>query len=80
MRDGRDPVPMEINSAILIKLLDMTTTQEEADIIIVQQVAHVQAEIVLMIADDTDIFVDLIHFCCQGDISSSVMMVSPIQG
>ncbi len=38
-----DPVPVEINSGILIKLLDMTTAQEEADSIIVQQVAHVQA-------------------------------------
>ncbi len=51
-----------------------------ADTIIVQQVAHVQAERVLMMDDDTDIFVLLIHICCQGDISSSVMMVSPIQG
>ncbi len=34
---GSDPVPVEINSGILIKLLNMTTTQEEADTIIVQQ-------------------------------------------
>ncbi len=40
---GSDPVPVEINSGILIKLVDMTPTQEEADIIIVQKVAHVQA-------------------------------------
>ncbi len=77
---GSDPVPLEINSGILIKLLNMTTTQEDADTIIVQQVAHVQAERVLMVADKTDIFVLLLHFCSQGDISSSVMMVSPIQG
>ena len=35
-----------------------------------------------MVADDTDIFVLLFHFCCQGDIpaSTSVLMVSPIRG
>ncbi len=58
----------------------MTTTQQEADTIIVQQVAHMQAERILMMTDDTDIFVLLVHFSFQGDISSSVMMVSLIQG
>ena len=35
-----------------------------------------------MVADDTDVFVLLFHFCCQGDIpaSTSVLMVSPIRG
>ncbi len=33
-----------------------------------------------MVADDIDIVVLLLHICCQGDISSSVMIVSPIQG
>ena len=34
-----------------------------------------------MVADDTDIFVLLLHFCCQGDIpvSTSVLVVSPIR-
>ncbi len=77
---GSDPVSVDINSCILIKVMDMTTTQEEADTIIVQHVAHVQAERVLMVADDTDIFVLLLHVCYQGDISSSVMMVCLIQG
>ena len=36
----------------------------------------------LVVADDTDIFVLLLHFCCLGDIpaSTSVLMVSPIRG
>ncbi len=73
---GSDPVPVEINSGILIKLLDMTTNQEETDTIIVHQVAYMQAERVLMMADDTDIFVLLLPFCCQGDISSSVLLAA----
>ena len=36
----------------------------------------------LVVADDTDIFVLLLHLCCQGDIpaTTSVLMVSPILG
>ncbi len=49
---------------------------------IVQQVAEVKAKKVLVVADDIDILVLLLHFCCQGDIpaSTSVLMVSPIRG
>ena len=47
-----------------------------------QQVAEVKAKKVLVVADDTETFVILLHFCCQGDIpaSTSVLMVSPIRG
>ena len=43
--------------------------------------AEVKAKRVLVVADDTDIFIILLHFCCQGDISAStsVLMVSPIR-
>ena len=60
----------------------MKTTQEEADTMIVQQVAEVKAKKVLVVADNTDIFVLLLHLCCQGDISASTsaLMVSPIRG
>ena len=79
---GSDPVPVEINRGVIVKRQDMTTTQEEADTMIVQQVAEVKAKKVLVVADDTDIFVLLLHFCCLGDIpaSTSVLMVSPIRG
>ena len=48
----------------------MKTTQEEADILIVQQVAEVKAKKVLVVADDTGIFVLLVHLYCQGGIPS----------
>ena len=49
---------------------------------IVQHVAEVKAKQVLVVADDTDIVVLLLHFCFQGDIpaSTSALMVSPIRG
>ena len=53
---------------------------EEANTIIIQQVARVEAGTFLVIADDTDIFILLLHFCHLGNISCNVMMVSPIQG
>ena len=75
-------MPAEINRGVINKRQDMKTTQEEADTMIVQQVAEVKAKQVLVVADDTDIFVLLLHLCCQGDIpaTTSVLMVSPILG
>ena len=58
----------------------MATTQEEGDTLIVQQVSYVEDGTVLVVADDTDIFVLLLYFCHQGSISCKVLMVSPIQG
>ena len=79
---GSDSVPVEINKGVIIKRQDMKTTQEEADTMIVQQVAEVKANKVLVVAYDTDRFVLLLHFCCQGNIpvSTSILMVSPIRG
>ena len=79
---GNDPMPVEIKDGVISKRHDLKTTQEEADTIIVQQVAKVNANKVLVVADDTDIFVLLLHFCYQGDISAStsIQMVSPIHG
>lgn len=75
---GSDPVPVEINSGVVIKRHDMATTHEEGDTIIVQQVASVEAHRSLVVADDTDIFILLLHFSYEGDISFPVTMVSPI--
>ena len=75
---GSDPVPVKINKGVIIKRQDMTTKQEEADTMVVQQVEEVKAKKVLVVADGTDIFVILLHFCCQGDIPAptSVLIVS----
>ena len=77
---GRDPVPVEITNGCVNKSQDMATTQEEGDALIVQHVSRVEDGTVLVVADDTDIFVLLLYFCHQGIISCKVLMVSPIQG
>ena len=49
----------------------MKTTQEEAANMIFQQVAKVKANEVLVVVEDTDIFVCLLCICCQGGIPTS---------
>ena len=80
---GAAPVPVEINPGnIIIHRQDIKTMQEEADTMIVQQVADVKPPKALIVADDTDVFVLLLHFCCKEDIpaSMSVLIISPIHG
>ena len=80
---GADPELVAINpGSIIIHRQDMKTMQEEADPMIVQQVGDVKPKKTLVVADDTDVFVLLLHFCCKEDIPAStfVLMVSPIHG
>ena len=79
---GSDPVPEEINRGCHHQTPRHENYAGGVDTIIVQQVAEVKANKVHVVAEDTDIFVLLLHFCCQGDIpaSTSVLMVLPIRG
>ncbi|KAK5925549.1 hypothetical protein CgunFtcFv8_018064 [Champsocephalus gunnari] len=47
---------------------------------IIRQIAYVGASEVLVVADDTDVFVLLCHFVFESDITGHVMMVSPVKG
>jgi len=60
----------------------MWTTQEKADTIIIQQVSQVTAGTVLVVVDDTDVFLLLLYYCNRGDITCKVglLMTSPIEG
>ena len=62
-----------IYSIIIIRRLDMFTTQGEDDTIIVQHVASVGAPNSLGDAGDIDVFVLLLHFIYHGDIPYQVM-------
>lgn len=77
---GSIPTPVELHRGVSIIRHDMKTTQEEADTILVQQVAYVEPECALVIADDTDVFVMLVHFCFYHKITDKVYMVSPVHG
>jgi hypothetical protein len=54
------PVPLEIYCGVVIHRQGMSTSHGEAHTIIVQQVANVPYQ---KVADDTSIFVLLLHFC-----------------
>lgn len=71
---GSDPVPVEVSSGRVIPRPDLRTTHEEADTIIVQQVSHMHKGNALVVADDTDIFTLLVHFCHHGVITCRVLM------
>ena len=77
---GNDPVPIQVNQGVVSRRDDMTITREEADTMIIQQVAFVGAANVLVVANDTGVFVLLCRFVFNGDITGHVMMVSPIRG
>ena len=77
---GNDSIPIEICHGVVTRREDMSITHEEADTMIMKQMASAGAAIMLVVADDTDIFVLLCHFLFHGDIQGQVMMVSPIRG
>ena len=67
-------------NGVIIKRNDTNTMLEEAANMIVHQVAEVKAKEVVAVVGDTDIFVCLLHFCCQYSIpTSTFLMVSPIR-
>ena len=55
-------------------------THEEADTMIIRQIIQADMPQVLVVADDTDIFILLCHFVAHGDFKGQVMMISPIKG
>ena len=66
------------DQGVVSKIKGMPITHE--DTMIIHQVANVGVNNVLVVADDTDIFVLLCHFVFRGDITGHVMIISPIRG
>ena len=74
---GSHPVSEKINTGvIIIKRQSMNTRQEETDTMIIHQVAEVKTtrKCRRVVVDDTDIFVRLLHLCCQGGIPTSTCL------
>ena len=74
---GASPIPVEITSSNMVQRVDLRNTHEEADTIIIHQIIKADENNVLIVADDTDIFVLLCHFGLNKAISGQVKMVSP---
>ncbi len=74
---GDSPVPIEICAGTITQEDDMAVTHDKADTIIVLQIVQADANSVLVIADDTDVFVLLCHFVHHNVIRGQVKMASP---
>ena len=73
----QDPVPFEINKGMIIQRSDLRTTHEEADVIIIQQLLSVVGlgvKSVKIICDDTDVFVLLVHYYIQENLTCELIM------
>ena len=53
---GNYHIPIHINQCVVFARDDMTVAHEEADTMIIQQVASVGAANILIVADDTYVF------------------------
>ena len=54
---GNDPVPVQIEQGVVSRREDMAIMHEEEDTMLIQPVAYVSAVNILVIADDTNVFV-----------------------
>ena len=82
---GADSVPIEISEGgVVISRADLATSHEEADNTIVQQVLSCDPENaeskITVVADDTDVFVLLLHYHHMANLKNVVLMESPTEG
>ena len=78
-----EPVPIVLRNGKISKRDALHNAHEEADVIIVNQIVYLTdqgARNILVVCDDTDVFILLIYFCCGKDLSCGVIMESPIPG
>ena len=74
------PFKIQITCGQITHRDDIATTHEEADTIIIRQVALLTEGTAIVVADDTDVFLLLLHFCNTKDITCHVLVASPISG
>ena len=76
---GEDPCPIEVQNEERRTRHDLETHQEEADIIIVQQVLKCvgEAQSISVISDDTDLFVLLLHHYQMAGLEVPLNTESP---
>lgn len=81
---GPEEVPFEVSGISVSRRNDLATLHEEADVIIVQQAVKLGmttgTEQVIVISEDTDVFLLLLYYYSQQKITIPMFMDSPIQG
>ena len=78
---GENPTPIEINNNIANPRVEMTTSHEEADVIVVQQamkaILYGEYNEAKVLSDDSDVFALLIFWYNRTGITAPVYMESP---
>lgn len=76
---GENSCPLEVRNEESKTRYDLETHQEEADVIIVQQVLHCVGEVrqIAVVSDDTDVFVLLLHHYQMAGVEVPLTMESP---
>ena len=74
-----------VNMELLpLEKTNLATSHEEADKVIMQQVLHCGEENaenkIMVVVDDTDVFVLLLHYYHAMNLKNVVLMKSPIKG
>ena len=80
---SKEPVPIVLRNGKISKRDALYNVHEEADVIIVNQLVYLAdqgARNILVVCDDTDVFMLLIYFYCGKDLSCGVIMESPVPG
>ena len=78
---GEESVPIQVYKGQKSLRMDLTSSLEEADNIIAQQVVSLGKDSdarVVALADDTDVFVLLLYFYSQYSLKSAIFMESPV--
>ena len=74
--------PVEITRGRVIPGPDISISHEEADNIIIQQTfmaVELGAECLSVMADDTDVYILLLHYYNQKELNIPMFMESPVQ-
>ena len=75
---GQDDTPIEISSCgTIIRREDLNTKHEEADVIVVAHAiyaAEVESKKVFVVADDTDIYVLVLHHYMKRNLDMPMIM------
>ena len=71
---GKDPIPFKVINGCIEEPIDLKTNQEESNTILIHQVAAMGPGKVVVISDDTDVFVLPLHYISTGDIKVNVLM------
>ena len=69
---GKNHTHIEVCNGVRIQRQDLRTAHEEADVIIPQQVIYlssISASTIKVICDDTDVFVLLVHYYAEKNLT-----------